>query len=92
MTPGHVTGDSYIVDGELASGREISPFEDWTDGDGSAIITCPSCKVQIAARELIMEGGISCPGCKRNVRLHITAHDQFGEWRNIPESEQEAHR
>lgn len=89
-----VREEQYSVD-DVAQGREISPFDDYSeeeDGRHYAEFNCPSCGYSIPAGELVMEGGTGCPGCQRLVRLHITSHDMYPEWRNIPKEAREAYR
>lgn len=87
--------DGYRVDARDA--REVGPFTDYVergDGDrrGYVEFNCPSCEHSIPADELVKEGGTECPGCERTVRLHITSHDLYGKWRNIPKGKEEAYR
>lgn len=89
---------TYLVN-DAAASREVSPLvgdyreEPVGDDDrGYAEINCPSCEYSIPAWKLVLEGGATCPGCERNVRLHVTSHDVYPEWRNIPAEEREVYR
>lgn len=59
------------------------------DGRGYVEIRCPSCSYSIPVDELVYEGGGECPGCERTIRLHVSSHNVYGEWRNVPEEQRE---
>lgn len=82
--------NAYEVE-EVRDAREVSPFDDYVEESedsghrGHVVFSCPSCDQSIPAPDLVLEGGGRCPGCEREVQLHITSRDRFGEWRNVPE-------
>lgn len=102
MTDAEYESAVYRVDRKLAEGREVSPLRgdyreepsEYSGGKegGYAEINCPSCEYSIPAADLIYEGGRPCPGCGRNVRLHVTSHEMYGEMRNVPRERQEEYR
>lgn len=77
-----LTGD-YI---ERADGSKHSPDRDYVE------FNCPTCEHSITPADIVLEGGGTCPGCGRNVRLFIASYDRFAEWRNVPERLQEFFR
>ena len=86
--------DTYEVR-KVRDGQEVSPIQ----GDKGTVagqeiteVTCPSCGYLMNAADLVLEGGSVCDGCERPIRLHITTHHGFAEWRNVPEHEEETYR
>ena len=87
-----MVSESGTYEVECRDGREISPFVDYTDDLGLVEFKCPSCGISIAAKDLVKEGGSTCDGCRRVVRLHITADSGIPGWRNIPRGTEEMYR
>jgi Zn finger protein HypA/HybF involved in hydrogenase expression len=73
--------------------REVSGMLNASVEDG--FVACPKCHAEVPLEQLFLEGPGKCPGCARQVNLHITAGETVlsgSNWRNIPEGTEELYR
>lgn len=73
--------------------REVSGMLNASAEDG--FVGCPKCDAEIPLEQLFLEGHGKCPGCARQVNLHITVSETVlvgSGWRNIPKGTEEMYR